>query len=47
MMMEFQNQIIQLENSKESFTSKMSHAKDQASGLQDKAEALDQISNKK
>lgn len=45
--MEFPNQIIQLENSKEIFTSRMSHAEDQISGLKDKVEALDQISNGK
>lgn len=47
MKMEFPNQIIQLENSKEIFTSRMSHAEDQISGLKDKVEALDQISNGK
>lgn len=45
--MEFPNQIIQLENLKEIFTSRMSHAEDQISGLKDKVEALDQISNGK
>lgn len=47
MKMDFPNQIIQLENSKEIFTSRMSHAEDQISGLKDKVEALDQISNGK
>lgn len=47
MKMEFQNQMIQLENSKEIFTSRMNHTEDQISGLKDKVEALDQISNEK